>query len=294
MSNDRLLLLDPWRPFKHDQVGSAVGFCSNMLGCPLSPIVGTLSFRTHEEWVENYESTSLNLELLTSEVGGPIIGYELPPSVIECLVEDGKPFLSLSVHYVRFLDDLLVSVRSNMSDLAELFNRRVVLDEFIYDSADELINKLKSPELEGLFFGDWMIEQLPLDASTISDKRFWGLDDVRDHFGISKFRILHHPHSRTRSVGGLRLSSYSMMANGGDELRLFGVSSSLTYEAKYFGRSSHRLIDHWARQNVKGTDEYVLSMSGVDALARYLSGSNDFPLNRPTTIRQCLGFDWSR
>lgn len=87
-----------------------------------------------ESWVSLYESqpSPRDLAIFHEQLGDAlVIGFELPEFTREALDVLDIPYVDFTIHPVRFMDDLIFGVRSNVSGLAEVLQEWVVREDEI-------------------------------------------------------------------------------------------------------------------------------------------------------------------
>lgn len=180
-----------------------------------------------------------------------VVGFELPPYLEHFLSRNGIPFVGLTMHPVRFLDDIYLGVRSNILPTQELIFEHRIDEAFVRTMAG--IQKASAAR----YFPDTSVQsdsalflmQTWYDQSQIRNGRF---TDAREHLETivdmakehREFLVKEHPMAPNPAtpmlqarIPNLRMVTgnvYGYMAL--PEIRTIGtISSSVGVEARYFG-----------------------------------------------------------
>jgi hypothetical protein len=217
---------------------------------------------TSRSWASYYQGPivePMQLRLIDNFKDSFVVGFELPPYLIDLFNKAEIPFVDLAIHPVRYLDDYLFGIRSNDPAIHARALETRMPESVFFDSAR--LSKARSarvyrnnrPKLgSALFLG-----QIEVDASLIFERRVFGneelesaLVDLRRKFGKIYYKF--HPHRKDKKGTENALSKISgceiIDANVYDLLScreislVTGFSSSALHEAKYFGRKSSRII----------------------------------------------------
>jgi SAM-dependent methyltransferase len=184
-----------------------------------------------------------------------VVGFELPGLMIKLFQESGIPYLDFIVHPVRFMDDIFFGVRTNVRRAFEILRGYALDDDLIHVQAN--IHKAtvgREPQRDvtgpaGLFVGQTEVDRsLLADGGILLEARDFA-PRIRELFNRHP-RMYYKPHpcakDTTRIVENLarligrdihitQANVYSLLAHPGIET-VCGISSSVLYEAAYFGR----------------------------------------------------------
>lgn len=84
-----------------------------------------------------------------------VIGYELPPVMIDALQRLGRPYVDVILHPLRFLPDLVFALRTNVPAYHAVFERFRLREEDVRQQADLICAKAA-----------WMAPPLPMPPGT--------------------------------------------------------------------------------------------------------------------------------
>lgn len=217
-----------------------------------------------------------------------IIGFEMSPGICKFLEETETAYINLSYHPVRFCEDLFFLVRTSLKGLEDFY---LDISASIAQSKENLHHAAKTQGFGpiGIKYQNIVVEQLPLDASTIENGFFLGVTDVVDRFLLKEFHVLRHPFGNYRYRNELNASAYVIMSIHKD-IKLFGISSSLLHEAEYFQVTAQKLVDHPSR--VANSMDSVMSLSGLASAFDHLGLVHD--IGDVSSLRQFTGTSWKR
>lgn len=212
----------------------------------------------YDSWVRLFNRTpaSRELGLIWSRLDGAlVVGFELPEILRRGLDLVQIPYVDFTVHPVRFLDDLVFGLRSNIPDLAAHLQPHVLREAEIAIGAGQARSTLcKLPRLPlcvdgeclGLFAG-----QTADDKVLIEGDRFLGSDDFLDQFAelsAAHETLLVKPHPLVQqSSTALTLSRlfpnvalvdanfYHLLSHEAIT-DVYSITSSTSIEARYFDK----------------------------------------------------------
>lgn len=218
---------------------------------------------TSTSWAEVYEGATdpeFLYEIIAPRLADClVVGFELPPYIMNVLQSAGFPFIDFAIHPVRYMTDYLFGVRTNVARWRTKLERCAVPDSvfraFARRSKARTTRVMRGSlpdEGTALFLG-----QIDVDASLIADKRIAGSEDVERalvelSFVYPKVYYKQHPHnpnkqeidqliSRVRSCERLEINVYD--AFGIDRFALITtLSSGAAIEARYFGVNSSWIL----------------------------------------------------
>jgi hypothetical protein len=217
-----------------------------------------------------------------------VVGFELPPTMRRALSARGHRYVSVHIHPLRFLPDLLFGVYSNCPDLARLLSAHAFDPETVDQQVARMAARFARQDLVHSRLPPGcplLIGQTRQDASLIAGGRF---QNWADH-GDALARLLHghdtvayirHPHAAWpdddlalvrddlgKTVIAMTHNAYPVIMAG----RLLGpvisLSSSVGVEAEAFGHAVHFLIADPRRKFLTaGVDHDEQVMIGHDFL----------------------------
>jgi hypothetical protein len=244
------------------------------------------------KWLYSYENGSEYRNSMEPFTGKDrlFVGWEMAPAQTNMLIQMNQKYVNFSVGFIRFMTDLLLCIDTNDEYLYQIAINNCQSENQIYEFAENLRKERYDVNLP-TFGGNLLIEQLPLDASSIYNKQFLGLDDVVRIFGVKNFQILTHPFSKNIGFKTLNKNCYDLMINS-NNLYMYGVSSSLLLEAKYFGINTQMINNHYYRAS-RGEIPIQLAISGL--MNFFLeSGLNKIQNIQFNSIKQLIKVSWSR
>ena len=205
-----------------------------------------------------------------------VVGFELPPYLENFLSRNEIPFVGLTMHPVRFLDDIFFGVRSNiLSSQEHIFQYRI--DEaFVRAMAG--IQKASAaryfPDISVKSDSALFLMQTWYDQSQIRNGRFTDVsehladivDMAADHreFLVKEHPLLPNPatpmlQARIPNLRMVTGNVYGYMAL--PEIKTIGtISSSVGVEADYFGVNAQTILHNpvpLRRRDDDVTDAYV-------------------------------------
>jgi hypothetical protein len=188
------------------------------------------------------------------------IGYELPPYLTGLLDQHAIPYIDIRLHPIRFMDDLLFAVRAshpatraNLSALA-IPEAEVIITAGLREAMCQFISQAAIPANTLLVLG-----QRPYDSTQIVAGNFFDAATRRPQIAAIRARhaaivLKPHPHEPQHSLltiaaglGGAVLGPVNdnlyRLLSMPEITAILTVSSSVAYEAPYFGKTVHTLAD---------------------------------------------------
>ena len=237
--------------WSHDSVsggldGNAVAQIHDAFGVP----------RNVQGWVRifNEQSCPPQVEALLVHLfrDALVVGFEMPPMVEAVLMRHGIPFIDVINHPVRFLDDLMFGMRSNLAPVARGLAARAVREDWLRlmgsiqaAAAGRLFRQTLVPD-SALF-----LMQMEHDRSQVDGQRFVGVTEFMGRIGeIAKrherLYVKAHPLApqapQTMAILGqfpnaerIEANFYTLCATDAIT-RVAAMSSSTVTEAGYFGK----------------------------------------------------------
>lgn len=214
-------------------------------------------------WVDQYEHLDSSLsDIYVENIDSSdlIIGYELPPALINLFDAKGIQWLDFRISPVRFLPDLLIAVKSSMPYVnTKLDSLAVGVNEIKLSATGWKTNynyKLRSTTD---FYDNstkdsviYFVGQTESDASLICNGRILKISDyidqVREIVGLKKLQYIKHP-SASHAHVNFEVSVLKEISNTveisdenlyeicckDDIVEFFGISSGGLQEADFFG-----------------------------------------------------------
>ncbi|WP_269586052.1 hypothetical protein [Roseibium sp. Sym1] len=303
--------------FSGEEINSRINrlFFFETLGRPVSS----------QAWASFYESTlepEFQSRLADYFKDSFVVGFELPPYLINLFNQENVTFVDLSIHPVRYLNDYVFGIRSNEQGLQQRAMKARVPDDVFFDFARlcaarsaRVFRNDRPSAGSALFLG-----QIEVDASLICNGGVYGLEELEASLidlrrSYSKVYYKFHPHRKDRTsvedviskIGGCELidaNVYDLLSCR--ELSLVtGFSSSAIHEARYFGRSAERILPTRDLFDLRGEqqDPVAYAPAPRDILQfeywEYLvSGKADFSQTLPTiaddALKYSLNQKWGR
>lgn len=216
-----------------------------------------------ESWMQLYNAspTEADVEFFRNVFGEKfVVGFELSPFQVKILEELDLPYLSLAIHPVRFMQDYLFQVDTNISGLSILDVVECTTDQ-IRNRAQQLTalygasGSTMVPEDSALLCG-----QVEVDASLIHKEKLLSLyhflpeiEEISNRFGTVLFKP--HPYATDvrnqlnilRRFPNIQLTNadiYPLIANKNISV-VSAISSSTLVEALHFGRDAIGFHPGW-------------------------------------------------
>jgi len=228
--------------------------------------------RSFESWVALYDSqpSPRDLAIFNEQLGDAlIIGFELPEFTRQALAALEVPYVDFTIHPVRFMDDLIFGVRSNINNLAEVLREWVVSEDEIRLHAGlalaTLVRLPPVPQCKGVQDAALFCGQTTDDKVLIRNGRLMQAEDFLAHFSEmcrqhERVFVKPHPFSPNNPViltltrlfpntEVVDANFYHLLAHDGIT-HVYSVTSSTSIEAAYFGKQGR----HFARYPYVFTD----------------------------------------
>ncbi|MEM6548602.1 MAG: hypothetical protein AAF713_12770 [Pseudomonadota bacterium] len=253
-----------------------------------------------------------------------VVAYEMPPYMRAMFARHGVPYLDLTIHPVRFMEDYLLAMRSSVPALRQALVAHFVPDRAIARQV-RLIRALAErrlqtepdpPDGSAVFIG-----QMAIDAALIIGDRHATQQDAEDAIVDMlrrHSRLYYKPHPHLRDTGwidalvdsepGLILTDVNVydLLGSGRVTEIGGLSSSVLFEAGHFGVAARRYLDNGhhltGAGEVPGPDQFapvlprVLEESvwgAAFAGAEWVADPDGLQL-RDAAIKGTLNMTWGR
>ena len=218
------------------------------------------SLQAWAAWTERLPADPGFIEALAPAVEDAlVIGYEMPPVMVDALQTLGTPFVDVVLHPVRFMPDLIFALRSNVAAWHETFLRHRLQESAIAQQAALIAAKAAwmappEPLTPGCAL---LLGQVGIDRAVVSGGRFASLADhlptlhalCADH---SQILFKPHPYGvgQDRSAQAVmafpailntQANFYHLVTQPEMEV-VVALNSSGLHEARYFGKQARSLI----------------------------------------------------
>lgn len=206
--------------------------------------IPTPSLLSTDDWLKTYTDPTADYWLAQQNLKDAIvIGYELPWNATAYMRELKIPFIDITTHPIRFLDDLMLGFDSNIlkldhipqpSALTMTIQANLIKAQMGYKP------RLGVPPNTALIIG-----QTNIDRSLICENKILSLKDfTKEIQDISKThsKVIFKPHPANKdlnipNVETVHDNIYSLFSNS-SITTVCGISSSCLSEAPYFGLKS--------------------------------------------------------
>lgn len=227
-----------------------------------------------DNWAKIHDLPRLpaKIEALLDRVFGDslVVGFEIPPVIEHFLNRRGIPFVGVTIHPVRFLDDVFLALRSNVPALQEQLFAERIDDRFIRlmagiqsASAARAITEAIKPDSALLIMQTWY------DQSQIQNGAFVSCGEYVDEISKiadqhSELLIKEHPLAPNpataliqSSIPNLRMITGNVYGylSAPEVTKLVTMSSSVGIEAPYFGTAVHFLLRAPMNQRITVDDD---------------------------------------
>ena len=190
-----------------------------------------------------------------------VLGFGLPPVIINMMLDKGISFLDIEIDPMRFGSELFLTVSTNDGYLAETLSQSIIADETLVPTLAALLAKERRIAPTAGFFPGARVGlfagQIPHDAALIADGKF-----VKPAHVVEELRelaaeldlLLVRPHPHWSSVDHLlpildsvpravmtSFPSYALLADP-SLTDVMALSSGLLKEARLAGKRSHQLM----------------------------------------------------
>lgn len=213
-------------------------------------------------WAEIYARSPSKRDLASIEEtfgGALVVAFELPEIIRAGLAELDVPYLDLTIHPVRFLDDVSFGIRSNIPGVQRALQEWILTEEEISIGVGLAMSTLtRMPPPSGCDQADgWALFacQTTDDKVLIRDGRLMQTTDFLDSFAAMAARhprilVKPHPVARTAPTKLLKrlfpnvfevdANFYLLLAQPGIS-DIYSITSSTSIEAPYFGKQGAHL-----------------------------------------------------
>lgn len=221
----------------------------------------THSLEAWAAWTDRLPVDSSFIEALAPELEGAlVIGYEMPPAMIDALQTLGRPWVDVVLHPVRFMPDLVFALRTNLPQWHEVFLQHQLQEEAMTRQAAWIAAKVAwmAPP-ESLTPGcALLLGQVGIDRAVVSAGRFASLADhlsTLHALCVEHPQVLFKPHpygvgpdrsaqavAAFAAIQSTQANFYHLVAQPEVEL-VVALNSSGLHEARHFGKQARSLID---------------------------------------------------
>lgn len=284
------------------------------LGVSMSSFITDINRNTNrEEWVpvwkdslSNYRDPKLSFIDASNTA---VIGFEIPDVELDCLNAKGVRWINLSIHPLRFLDDLHFELNTSFS-----FDQSTISTSqgFIHSCAGQIIQRHSESTNQNKKNALLICGQDWIDRSIHFDGEFRNLSDylskLDDLVGCHE-RVIYKPHPAFSSIEVFQIISnrfnietctttdlYKIFATGNIKT-VTAISSSVLTEAPFFGidavflepRAKRYGLPVSYRELVDSADFWASAFLEIEDNVRSLKISASVPANY---IRKTFG-SWS-
>ena len=282
-----------------------------------------------ESWAAVHYATDLpaQAQSMIAEAfeGSVVIGYELPPCVVNVLRQHSIPVVDMVVAPLRFLDDLLLGVRSTVRAVQERVERYRFDDAIAWQQAGLLRAKMAWAPFEPLPENTALVVgQVGFDSALIHREQGRHLslaDYVEDLFEIAERHetVLYKPHpyeapygpsgsviSRFKSFRRTDANVYQLLSqpNLGS---VYAISSGCVTEAPYFRKSGlhfyqalhsfdHHTTADWGLLPLVAVDQHWMTPDFwrhlLEPITEVRAGKWPALASRAHRIRRSMNADW--
>ncbi|MBO9479409.1 hypothetical protein J7382_17830 [Shimia sp. R11_0] len=277
-------------------------------------------------WFNSEAVTQKSLDYLGQHLkqSDLVVGYELSEQTRALLNRLSVPYVDMWLHQIRFMDDVLFGFNSNNPGIrGKLFNFDLPEDQ-MYLYADRVriqtYRGWRRVEADLLENSALFVGQMLNDKSVCANGKMLNLLDFKERVEdvaqkYSRIYYARHPYlsegdeeilrfvERHPNIELTDIPSYRMLSNP-NLAHVFGVSSSVIQEAKYFGKSTEYLFKPALTYGDKAApesyatvfQEFVSPHFWADILSPIML-TQDSPKvlfqDPKDKIRDMLGFYWS-
>lgn len=190
-----------------------------------------------------------------------VLGFGLPPLLINMLLDRKIPFLDIEIDTLRFGPDLFLAVSTNDEALAADFSQSVIAEKALAPALAALLaRERRIAPTPGFFHGARVgvfVGQVPHDAAVIADGRIVApiqfIDRIKE-IAAELDLLLIRPHPHWNSIEHLlpildavphailtQRRSYALLADP-SVTDIIALSSGFLAEARLAGKSTHQLM----------------------------------------------------
>jgi hypothetical protein len=199
-----------------------------------------------------------------------VVAFELPPYLENFLTRHNLPFISATVHPVRFLDDIFLGFRTNIPEIQDALFSHAIDENYIHmmagvqkASASRLFREQVKPNSALFIMQTWY------DQTQICDSRFIDMAIYLEEVAAlaaqhAELLVKEHPldpnpstamlMSRVPNARRVSANVYSYLSL--PEIKtVMTLSSSVGVEAPYFGVQTHFLLRDPVRRCINADDD---------------------------------------
>jgi hypothetical protein len=219
-----------------------------------------------------------------------VVGFELSPTVKRFVAANGRTYINLQIHPVRYLRDLCIGMTTNSDEIQERIDGEEISPDLIDAEARRLRALFRRMDLPSCHFPDmpFLIGQTPHDSSLISNRRISTWRDHKEKLtqclkDFENVAFFPHPYNSenidlidffrvdlNKTVVVSDVNSYSaLLSHSGDMKQVITLSSSLGVEAATFGFEVDFLLHNPCQGfYVEGVDIKPMTMLGHGVLSK--------------------------
>ncbi|GEM_PF-1189667 len=254
------------------QIGAATGLEQNTICWNAPPhvtdgalnsadvrrIYGAFSLPVNiESWamIHNIETSPPRVSSFIQELfrDSFVIAFEMSPAVERILTAGGIPWVNVTIHPVRFLDDLLLGLKSNVPEVQQAIAKYKIPEGFVQLGAGvQKATAARSFDAHARPNSALFLMQTWYDQSQIKNGRFVGpldfMDDITAFAGqFSEFLVKEHPLEKHPAVPIMAALIPNMRIVTGNAYSFMSIpeistvatlSSGTATEARYFSKDA--------------------------------------------------------
>ena len=237
-----------------------------------------------------------------------IVGFEMPPSVLDYLTNTRIPYINTRISPYRYLDDLLLGFSSNVPEISRRLLDFDTPKPSLYLAASIEKQNRRSAVLsitQGalVFFG-----QTPRDTSLIQSNTFISFKDYKESIISAANSVkarYYKPHPLLRDENAISFfqdlgfelvddNAYDLLSSNALDV-VMGLNSSVLYEAVYFKKKVFRLHPPDPYANcVHVYDSFLNLAFWTKVLGKDVPAGNSRLTGRPNLMRESLGAWWAK
>ena len=190
--------------------------------------------------------------------GSLVLGFELPDLLLHFFNRCGIDYVDFAVHPVRYLDDFFFGIRTNIPDAFAVLTEHAVSEEVFYLQASihkATVSRMRPPDIREN--SCLCVGQTRVDKSLLAGERVLSLLDFLDdlaRIALPYNAMYFKPHPYASADGDVERkllalgkvetiheNIYRLLCH--DAIKeVVGISSSVIYEARFFGKKGTYLL----------------------------------------------------
>jgi len=204
---------------------------------------------THSQWLSQWNPVTPSWHLSRIKKDDVVIGMEMPPNYMHQMKLYNRKFVNLIMHPVKYLDDLVWGVKTNLCDLKP----RITEEKFCI-GAGEIVGKIRRflPPLGFAPCTAVIMGQASFNPTVVRECKMLALPMFESRLKLimrqhPSIYVKPHPacpfdDATNEMLRDMRVSqtmenSYRILSEENVQT-VCGISTSVLYEARYFGKES--------------------------------------------------------